>query len=130
MAEAASNEDFDAAGRVKLTANFQNDSISGEMYDFISAADGRDPEEKLDGTLTVKATYDRDADIDIDYGITGTVTGQLSKSEDTAVFNGDLLADFLGESGKFIAGEAFGDVEITEDGEKTPLAFVGGFLAD
>lgn len=100
-----------------------DDALTGEVVNLQYVED----EEAISGTLDIAAELDREADLEEEFGIFGTLTGDLT--DDTGDFSVDvtLVGDIFGENAEILAGEGGGFVEI-EGEDDIPVAILFGLV--
>lgn len=96
-------------GDLTISVDFDSGPAAmGGSLSGLRTADG----DRLDGTLTIAdATFDPNADPDIDYQFRANVDGTLSRDTTDYLLDGSLAGDYRGPDAAAMAGVIFGDVD-------------------
>jgi len=97
-------------GDVSITANWRDDSVSGQATNFLDEENSA-----LSGSLAItNGTIDRTADVDIDFTVVADVDGTLRGGGNNYDFDMTYLADFYGTNQAAIGGITVGQVVVND----------------
>lgn len=109
------NDNDRVFGTMNATTNFGNGSITGEAQNFFSGAGNAQP-----GTLIFDAAFFRGNDLATEFGISGTLTGNLTGDIINGFVDVDIAGDFA-DSATVIYGGGSGTLD---GGTSVDAAFV------
>lgn len=95
----------DFVSEMDLAVDFGEDAITGSIHTIFDVA----TETQVPGSATIEAAIDRDADLNVDYGVTGLLTGQMTVDGGPVALSANVEADFFREGDAlfgFVTGSA------------------------
>lgn len=104
-------ESAEVVGEMTLTLALEDDSLSGSVTNLQYTEDGF----QLIGELTVAAELDRDTDLEEQFGILGTITGDLQDDQGEFGIDAEFGADLFGENAEALAGVGLGEILVGDE---------------
>lgn len=94
-------------GEMEAELDFERNALTGTAGNFFATTNS----EELSGSLDLDADLDRGADTNFEFGLVGTLDGEIGADGTRFDVNLDVDADLVGDNSELIVGGAQGDLD-------------------